>query len=377
MLHSSTEINSSKPKSDQFEISLFGPGIGECIVCHIGDDKWLIVDSCLHPETKQPIALKYLKSLGIDVAKSVEIVVISHWHSDHIRGASQIVSECSEARICYPAALLKDEFLSFLSAYSGADITSIVDRKTSATKEFESIVVTLKKNCEANGNYKYEYLSPILNNTLLYESHSQNFNICIRSLSPSNKSYHNAIEQFASMIPKVKDIRTVVPIPKQNDNSIVLWIQINDTYLLLGADLEETMDPLSGWSAIVDSKQCPQGQANIFKIPHHGSINGHSDEVWHKMISDSPICMLTSKLGGRGSIPKETDIERIKSYSPNLFCTKIPKGPKVKRDRTVEKMCKGIIKDRHILSGDIGHIQVRFSKSSNIEVNHLYPAIKV
>jgi len=375
LLHSSNEIKLCKPKPNEFEISIFGPGIGECLVCHIGNNKWLIVDSCLHPDTKKPMALEYLKSIGVDPTESVELVIITHWHADHIGGASQIVAECSEARICYPAALLEHEFLSFLSAYSGSDITPVLDQKTSATREFASIVVTLKKNCESNESYKGEYLSPIVNNTLIFEEKTDDFTISIRSLSPSSKSYHDSIQLFASkMMPKVKELRNVVPMPEQNDNSIVLWVQVNDTCLLLGADLEETKDLYTGWSAIVNSKQRPNQKATIFKIPHHGSENGHSDDVWNKMINESHISLLTSKIGGRGAIPKESDIERIKNYSPNLFCTKVPKGIKIKRDNTVEKMYNSIVKNRHILNGKIGQIQMRFSNSSSIEVNCLYPA---
>ncbi|MEA2061872.1 MAG: MBL fold metallo-hydrolase [Thermodesulfobacteriota bacterium] len=145
LLRSSNEINKTLPNSKEFEISLFGPGFGECIVLHIGKGKWLIVDSCLNSKTKKPIAIEYLKSIGVTPVESVEAFIISHWHSDHIRGANQIVSECSETRICYSAALLKEEFLSLISAYSGSDITSILDQHTSATKEIASVVEILKK----------------------------------------------------------------------------------------------------------------------------------------------------------------------------------------------------------------------------------------
>jgi len=52
------------PQPDEFELSLFGPGVGECIVTHIGYGQWVVVDSRLSPDTKQPIALSYLNRLG-------------------------------------------------------------------------------------------------------------------------------------------------------------------------------------------------------------------------------------------------------------------------------------------------------------------------
>ncbi|MEA2061871.1 MAG: hypothetical protein U9P10_15510 [Thermodesulfobacteriota bacterium] len=142
----------------------------------------------------------------------------------------------------------------------------------------------------------------------------------------------------------------------------------------MGSDLEETKDQRTGWKAIVNSPQRPQWQASIFKIPHHGSINGHSDQVWSEMLINDPISLLTSKIGGRESIPKKSDIERIKNFSPYVFCTKVPKGKKIKRKNTVEKMLKGTVKERHILDGRIGQIQLRFSESKNFEVNCLSPA---
>jgi hypothetical protein len=179
------------------------------------------------------------------------------------------------------------------------------------------------------------------------------------------------------MIPKVKELRRVVPVPKQNNNSIVLWIQFNDIFLLLGADLEETKDPRTGWQAILNSKLRPKSRAKIFKIPHHGSPNAHSDGVWESMIDPIPISVLTSKIGGGNSIPKDSDIERIKKYSNNLFCTRVPTAPKIKRDRTVEKMYKAIVKERQVISGEIGHIQIRFAEASEIQVNHSHPAVKI
>jgi hypothetical protein len=57
----------SPPEIDELEVSLFGPGFGESIVLHLGDGKWIIVDSCLRPGYELPAPLTYLIQLGIDV----------------------------------------------------------------------------------------------------------------------------------------------------------------------------------------------------------------------------------------------------------------------------------------------------------------------
>ena len=42
------------PASDEVELSLFGPGYGEAIAVHVGDGKWILIDSCKEKGTKDP-----------------------------------------------------------------------------------------------------------------------------------------------------------------------------------------------------------------------------------------------------------------------------------------------------------------------------------
>jgi glyoxylase-like metal-dependent hydrolase (beta-lactamase superfamily II) len=74
------------PLRDEAEVSVFGPGFGECVVVHIGRGEWVVVDSCLDAESGRPVALEYLKQLGVDVATQVSLVIATHWHDDHIWG---------------------------------------------------------------------------------------------------------------------------------------------------------------------------------------------------------------------------------------------------------------------------------------------------
>ena len=40
-------VTSARPRRDEVEVTLFGPGYGESVVVHAGVDDWLVVDSCL------------------------------------------------------------------------------------------------------------------------------------------------------------------------------------------------------------------------------------------------------------------------------------------------------------------------------------------
>ncbi len=103
------------PKTDEFELSIFGPGIGECIVIHVGDGRWLVVDSCVRRETKEPVALSYLTDLGVDIAGSVKVIVVTHWHDDHMEGVSALLEKAPSALLCCSMALRKDEFVTVVS----------------------------------------------------------------------------------------------------------------------------------------------------------------------------------------------------------------------------------------------------------------------
>ena len=103
------------PAADQIEITVFGPGYGESIVVHVGNGRWLVFDSCQQETTGRPVALHYFDQIGVMPSEQVDLVLISHWHDDHIRGASQLVERCVSADICISSAFTKEEFLKYLS----------------------------------------------------------------------------------------------------------------------------------------------------------------------------------------------------------------------------------------------------------------------
>jgi len=97
------------PKHDEIEVSVFGPGYGECILIHAGDNEWIIVDSCIDSVSREPAAMQYLKGIGVNSNEAVKFIIASHWHDDHIRGMSSIVNSCQNAKFVCPSAMLSEE----------------------------------------------------------------------------------------------------------------------------------------------------------------------------------------------------------------------------------------------------------------------------
>ncbi len=378
MLKSFPPINSAPPRPHELEVSIFGTGVGECIVVHLGDGQWMIVDSCLDPSAKQPVSLLYLEKLGIDVVAAVKVVLVTHWHDDHIRGLSTVVEKCKSARVCYSAALLKQEFLSLVSTYSGR--LSLVDRHTAGTKEISCVIKALESRVRDNETYCSGSLVPVVADKVLFEANARDYRCTVRSLSPSDKAFEKALISFSQMIPDENDERvTLTSHNIQNHNAIALWIQFDDQKILLGSDLEETGNPQMGWSAVVDSVVRPPGKAGIFKIPHHGSPNGHHAKVWAEMVeNDNPVSIVTSYSKGSTPRPQNSDIARIKKYTSNLFYTSKDKQRPPKRNSAVERTLRGMVTGRKVMEGNVvGHIQIRACRDAQLTINLQTPARKL
>ncbi|MEO0250326.1 MAG: MBL fold metallo-hydrolase [candidate division WOR-3 bacterium] len=95
------------------EVSLLGPGYGECVVIHLGGNVWVIVDSCIDSDTNQVSSLQFLRNIGVDPAATVRQVIATHWHDDHVRGLAATLEACPNAEFVCSAALRGREFLEF------------------------------------------------------------------------------------------------------------------------------------------------------------------------------------------------------------------------------------------------------------------------
>lgn len=360
-------IDNSKPELNELEVSIFGSHVGECLVVHLAAGKWMIIDSCRHPSNKEPVALSYLKSIGVDITRDVKLIVITHWHDDHIQGVSSLVAACHSARVCFSTAMMQQEFLTLLSLYSADH--SLVDRYTSGTREMANTVKVLQGR--ASDGIQQKSFVHVVADRILFNEH----NCSVRSLSPSDKSLQNAMACFAALIPRPDSERKTIPAPTQNDNSIVLWLTYLDKTILFGSDLEGSCDEETGWKAIISSPVKRDGKACLFKIPHHGSITAHSDDVWKHMVENDAICLLTEHTRGSYSLPGSEDIVRIKQNTSQLFCTSSPRQKVVKRENAVERTLRGMVKNRKSLGGTIGQIQVRISTDYEKTVRIQKPAM--
>lgn len=356
----STEIDDRQPAEEVYEISIFGPGVGECIVLHLGTGKWFIVDSCLSPNTKRPIALDYLQRLGVSASDSVEGILITHWHKDHTAGLPELVAECHSAKIFLSAALTSLEGLSFLRLFSK-------DRFSPTDREVRDLAQTLQFLRESNGRSRWQPITA----RYLFRDGTRNQSGKLISLSPSSVAVSQAIAKLASYAPEAKEprLRRIVP-DGPNFNAVALHFTGGKHCALLGSDLEECGKADTGWSALLLDNiysELGLGVATMFKVPHHGSATSHHDGIWSDLLAEKPLSFTTPY--SRSRLPSPSDISRITLRSDALWVTRHPAaGRKVNRDRMVEREMDAVVKSRRSVNDKMGHLQIRFCDSDGVAV---------
>ncbi len=337
------------PANNEIEISIFGPGKGESILIHVGDDKWFIVDSCLDPDSKEPAPLKYLKQINVDPSISVQQIIVSHWHDDHIGGLGEVVEVCSSAEFVCSSALSAEEHLSLISAYE----RGISPAMGTGVDNFKQVVEVLLARKKTGRSIPIKFATE---NTPLWNK----YNSKIYSLSPSHASILAAKLDFDKLLPVYKKPKRRLMATTPNRAAVVLWIEIGELNFLLGSDLEEEGRPDVGWSVIVDSSMRPSGKASFFKVPHHGSDNAHHPRVWSDMLVNDPVSVLTPFVNGGIKLPKKKSLERICSFTTEAFSTASPVAKKPrKRDNTVKKSIKEFTLSFKEVNSSYGHVRYR------------------
>ena len=344
----------SPPRADEVEVSLFGPGFGECILVHLGSGNWLLVDSCFDQRRREQPALAYLRRIGHNPASAVRLIVATHWHDDHIRGLAEVVRTCEAADFYCSSALGTTEVLTVIG-------TQTAYTQSSGGRELHDVLTVLDQRSEGPGLPSPGWTGA---ERLLFKRRliDERIESTVLSLSPSDTSVTRAIRAIGRLLPQPGDSPRHLPAPSPNDTAVVLWVSIGSTAILLGADLEKTANPHTGWTCVVNDHESrrPGERAEVFKVAHHGSSNAHDDRVWDGMLMAPPFALLTPFVRGSVRLPSADDCARTNSATPRAYiCGPPTVRSAVRRSGVVEKMMAEVTKERHELDGACGQIRLR------------------
>ena len=356
MLFSGTEYGKA-PADDEIEVSILGLGYGEAITIHVGDGRWIAIDSCIFPKDKKPATLRYFEDIGVGPDQVIAIIA-SHWDDDHIRGMSKMVENMPGAQFVTSRAFGTQEFLAYATAFD----SPFTEKVSSGVKEMRNSIKAMEtgtrrprdsgaSRCLIHGSeHEYSHSAPVE----------------LWTLSPSEKEYENFLMWVHDQMPTEMETRRVAESRIRNDLSTVALLKVGERAVLLGGDLEEEGDSKTGWSAILASEGRPDFLADIFKIPHHGSINGDNEETWKRLLAKEPIAVLTPWRLGRGRLPEPSDVERILGRTKYAYSSAKPGSAKAKRrDHVVEKLISGATKSFSSNKSQPGLVRLRFKMSAD------------
>jgi hypothetical protein len=312
---------------------------------HLGDGEWVLVDSCLGAETGEPASLRYLIDLGIDVRKQVVLIVVTHWDDDHIRGIGTIATACDAASIACSSALRHEDILEFVLATeyvsgalgSGLDELRTILRVPNATRRIIWAKANLPLHPRPPGDAPQ-----------------------VVALSPSEEAFERSLRRLIQEATGEQVIRRRYSAPEgPNGASVVVSVRTPPDSVLLGADLERSDNPDSGWQAVVALAK-PSTLASLVKVPHHASPGAHYDAMWEEMVASDSAAVLTPWALGARFLPTQADLDRLKLLSGRLFLTAMPALRRARKDREVNRLLERVHPGRQVreLHG-WGHVRAR------------------
>lgn len=347
------------PKPEELTITVLGgAGLGESIVIHIGDGHWIIIDS--YVSNKQSLAYIYLNSIDANL-DDVEMIICSHWHSDHVKGMYQLLTSCKNAKFYVPSVSGSKHYPVFFAG-NIKEIEFTEDGALTVIEEF--------RNC-----MKYAYENNILDylerdKTLIKrEVHEQCLEIA--AISPSKDLRNRFHKMFASK--KDGKYREYGIEPNMCSSAIMISVN-NELHLLLGADLESNRAEddkdfegcpnhcaergVRGWcNTFVES------QNHIFvdkysyvKIAHHSSETGYCPKLWNEKVTDDVIGVTTVFNANLLPQPNMVDLysDRCKEYY--ISAPSIESVEKTDHSEIDNLIDEGVVKEVSVPQGNMGTI---------------------
>ena len=303
----------SPPEHNEVEVSVLGPGTGEAVILHMGNDDWVVVDCCRHRDTEENAVVEYLGLLGIDTTR-VRLLVASHAHDDHINGFAALVETFGSAIVACSAATTAEEFFALLEQDQ-----HLGPLRHSVYTEFNRIFdVMLQRQ---TGAPAYTYTWAFEGRELWSRPEVDDVPAAtVWALSPSDLAVTRSKQAFASLAAAAGQTPTV-PQRDPNELAVAVWAQVGSAQILLGSDL--TRGPNGcGWMRVVSGSVAKGEHASVFKIAHQGDPKADYPLIWSELLTPDPVAVVAPYRPSRR--PRPDDVERLCRRTENTFLTANP-----------------------------------------------------
>lgn len=350
-------LPTDKPELGIVEVTVIGTGggYGESVVIHLGTGKWVLIDSCIDPYTKQPLAVSYFNSIGVDISNDLELIICTHWHDDHIQGISEILKVAVSSKLVLARTTDIKKFLQFV----GLDHEKVLhEASNTSTKEYKACLEILKSR-----NSKPIFCQE---NTKIYNDILNDISLEIYSLSPSNLAQEKFDIEISRLIKDYGNRHKRARANSPNLKSVVTFFKIGKIRFLLGADMEVSNEAYDGWNNILNNNLVIDSKASLFKVPHHGSETGYHERIWLELLDSNPLSAITPWNKNK-TLPQQNMIDTFRRHTDLIFITSNDynlKGAK-KRTKAVSKMLRDMKYEVKEIRYMLGLIRNRVDLGSN------------
>jgi beta-lactamase superfamily II metal-dependent hydrolase len=357
------------PDPNEVEVSLFGPGVGESLAIHTGDGRWVLVDSCRDRDGTNA-TLRYLDRIGVDPAASVDWVIATHAHNDHVNGLAEIVRTCTSARLVLPAASTAAEFLSLVGMDHGLVGYGVATRVYSEFYDVMQIVLNRTPTREVYYASAGQVLPPGASLP------SSGASMRMTTLAPSPRAELQSRRFFAAVMSSCRKVTEVRQIAKRDPNSysLGLLLDIHGVQVLLGGDVLNGVSPDTGWRYVCAN--FPPQHVDVHKVPHHGSAGAFAEDIWSDWLQVGSVSILTAYWPSR--LPNDASITRMASYGHKLYATsRTISSAEPRKAQRVAAALSGISRSVRSARGVLGHVRVRLQPGNSAVVTLVPPALEL
>lgn len=290
---------------------MFGPGVGESAAVHVGDGRWLIVDSCRDSRRGDVATLNYLHDCDLDPAECVDWIVATHGHDDHVAGLAETVIACPNAQLVLPAASTIEEFLAFVRIDGRLDFYGTRWRVYS---EFSNVIKEVEE-----GRRTAQLHFATAGMTLPLGTQTVAGDLSLEFLAPSAAAQLRSRQMFGRLLKAAAKPTAGERVLARDPNSfsIALIVHCRGHRFLFGGDLKNGADDW-GWSHVLTFLDGGE-KIDLFKVAHHGDPKAFHPSLWDSHLSSDCICIVTPyRPSGR---PRQDDLVRMCGTGREVFCT--------------------------------------------------------
>lgn len=295
------------------DIYIIGPGYGEAIILRwedeAGNPHAALID-CYAPGNGEAL-LEFLEERFIE---HLDFVVVTHPHLDHIHNLDKVLKAYA-GRIdrfwWWPGLDEKTSihYFDLLARELGSQNRELGLKGKAIRGMLKERHLQFKKHARPESS-KASCLDTI------YPVGNQNdAQLKVDSFSPWESETLKFVSNVTQSIAKgnvVNDNHR-----ESNRVSLGLLVTYGEAQIVLGGDVEE-----ANWKALRKSKDCPQFQPCVVKVPHHGSSTGRIDGMWENGFfgcqSKNIIAVVTP---WNNKLPDDMILEEIANSGARVYVT--------------------------------------------------------